>query len=563
MPVPSPNLTGVLFGTLLVTMALTPILSLLLLWRFRRAVRRSMYATGPGSLQSADQAGMSERHGSPDPGPGGLPFAPVVALAGSRVRASGGDGTGWPLARQRMRSLCYVYVAAGVAYGLVAAIVWLQAGQMEFGARRLAIVAALSAWPAVATVLAVLAANRRIGALAWGSYILLVLLLLAGSGPGLQAILSLIVLIVVLPAVLVLALSGRNLRVVGPFVAIPVLIAAAGLWIWAWLALPRLWASAIWALAGASVIVPVVMVLSTAVAYFWWSARQYARKRVSDQMLLASQWLFLVTFFGSLLLLSAGPMWALAFWLAYLAFRLVMAAGLRLRKRSVAEVPVRLLLLRGFGVQRRSERLLRRLGASWRHLGPVQMITGPDLTTATLEPRELLDSLRGRLDRQFVAGPDDLLRRLAQLDLDPDPDGRYRVDQLFCHDDTWRLSLQELAHRSDCTLLDLRGFTVARQGLTYEITQLVESVPLRQVLALTDDTTDHAYLRAVLDTAWRGMASASPNRADGGALQVLQVPHRGDVDVEAVVAILSAAASRSDPPIETVRRSVPQRWRIH
>jgi hypothetical protein len=386
---------------------------------------------------------------------------------------------------------------------------------------------------------------------------------LAGSGPGLQAILSLIVLIVVLPAVLVLALSGRNLRVVGPFVAIPVLIAAAGLWIWAWLALPRLWASAIWALAGASVIVPVVMVLSTAVAYFWWSARQYARKRVSDQMLLASQWLFLVTFFGSLLLLSAGPMWALAFWLAYLAFRLVMAAGLRLRKRSVAEVPVRLLLLRGFGVQRRSERLLRRLGASWRHLGPVQMITGPDLTTATLEPRELLDSLRGRLDRQFVAGPDDLLRRLAQLDLDPDPDGRYRVDQLFCHDDTWRLSLQELAHRSDCTLLDLRGFTVARQGLTYEITQLVESVPLRQVLALTDDTTDHAYLRAVLDTAWRGMASASPNRADGGALQVLQVPHRGDVDVEAVVAILSAAASRSDPPIETVRRSVPQRWRIH
>ena len=191
------------------------------------------------------------------------------------------------------------------------------------------------------------------------------------------------------------------------------------------------------------------------------------------------------------------------------------------------------------------------------------MINGPDLATAALEPHEFLESLRGRLSRQFVDGPDDLRLRLAQLDLDPDPDGRYRVDHLFCHDDTWRLSLQELVHRSDCTLLDLRGFTLARQGLKYEITQLVESVPLRQVLALTDDTTDHAYLRAVLDTAWRGMGSASPNRTDGGALQVLQVAHRGDVDVEAVVAILSAAASRSDPPIETVRRSVPQRWRIH
>jgi hypothetical protein len=98
---------------------------------------------------------------------------------------------------------------------------------------------------------------------------------------------------------------------------------------------------------------------------------------------------------------------------------------------------------------------------------------------------------------------------------------------LFCHDDTWRLSLRELVHRSDCTLLDLRGFNFARQGLTYEITQLVELVPLRQVLlALTDDTTNHAYLRAILDTAWRGMGSASPNRTDGGALQVLQVAHR-------------------------------------
>jgi hypothetical protein len=118
-------------------------------------------------------------------------------------------------------------------------------------------------------------------------------------------------------------------------------------------------------------------------------------------------------------------------------------------------------------------------------------------------------------------------------------------------------------HRSDCTLLDVRGFTVARQGLTYEITQLVELMPLRQALALTDDTTDHAYLRTVLDTAWRGMDSESPNRTDGGALQVLQVAHRGDVDVEAVVALLSAAASRSDSPVENVRRSGPQRWRIH
>jgi hypothetical protein len=106
--------------------------------------------------------------------------------------------------------------------------------------------------------------------------------------------------------------------------------------------------------------------------------------------------------------------------------------------------------------------------------------------------------------------------------------------------------VQELVHRSGCILLDLRGFTRARQGVTYEITQLVELVPLRQVLVLTDDTTDHGFLRAVLDTAWRGIGPASPNRADGGALRVLEVAPRGGVDTEAVVSLLAATASRSD-----------------
>jgi hypothetical protein len=533
---------------MLVTIVLTPILSLLMLGHYRRAVRRSIYATGPGGPQSATQAGMSERHGSPELAPGGLPFAPVVTLAKSQVRASGGNGTRWPLVRQRMRSLCYAYVAAGLAYGLVASIVWLHAAGIEFGPRRFAVVAVLFAWPAVATALAVLAATRRIEALVWTGYVLLILLLSAGTGAAFDNILLLIVLIVVPPGLLLLAISGLNLRNLSPFLAAPMLIVVTGLMIWPWLALPVVKAGTSGALATAVVIAPFLMVPPTAVAYLWWTARQYARKRVSDQMLLAWQWLFLVTVFGSLwLLLVPDLMWALAFWFPYLAFRLVMASGLRLRKRSIGDRPLRLLLLRGFGAQRRSARLLHRLGATWRHLGPVQMITGPDLTTATLEPREFLDNLRGRLDRQFVASPDDLRRRLDQLDLDPDPDGRYRVDQVFCHEDTWRLSLQELVHRSDCTLLDLRGFTVARQGLTYEITQLVELVPLRQVLALTDDTTDHAYLGAILDSAWLGMGSASPNRTDGGALQVMQVPHRGDVDVEAVVALLSAAASRSDP----------------
>jgi hypothetical protein len=549
MSTPSPDVVGVLLAAMIATIVLTPILSLLVLWRYRRAVRRSMHATAPGGGPPAIQAPWSDGYRYPDPRPRG-PSAPIVALSAESPADTG--AAWWPLARRRMRSLCYVYVAAGATYGLVAAIVWLEASGIGLLPRRLSVVAAVYAWPVVPTALAVLAAGRRTMALVWTGYVLLVLLLSLGAGAGPDQILVLILIIVGPAAVLLLALSGRNLRAVGPFLAAPVVLAAAGLVLWPWFALPLVEAGATVALAEAVVIVAVLLLALTGLAYLWWSARQYARKRASDQMVLVSQWWFVVTAVESTFLLPQGVVGALAFWLAYLAFRMVIAIGLRLRRRPVRGAPPpRLLLLRVFGAHRRSEGVLRRVGASWRHLGPVQMIAGTDLAAAALEPHEFLDSLRGRLNRQFVGDADDLLRRLAQLDLEPDPDGRYRVNELFCHDDTWRSALQALVQGSDCILLDLRGFTVARQGVTYEITQLVELVPLRRVLVLVDDTTDHNFLRTVLDTAWRGIGPASPNWGEGGALRVLQGKPRAGVNAEAVVALLSGAAYGQAPPAES------------
>lgn len=547
MPAPTlPDPVGVLFGAMLATMVVTPMLSLLVLWRYRRAVDRSMRATARGGGQPAIQPQRSEALGHAGPAPAGSSVPVVVATARDPAAASAGDGAGWRQARRRMRSIFYVYVAAGVAYGLVATIVWLKAGGLELLPRRLSTLVVLNAWPVVPTVLAVLAADRRIRALVWVGYVLLVLLLSAGTGVGLGEVLALVALIVLPPGILLLALSGRNLRAVGPFLAVPVLIAAAGWFVWPWLAWPIVEAGATVTQARLAVAVAVAVVALGGVAYLWWSARQYARKRASDQVLLVSQWWFLATALLSLDLVHSGVGWALAAWLAYVAFRVVLAVGLRLR-RPAGGVPLRMLLLRVFGAQRRSELLLRRLGASWRHLGAVQMIAGTDLAAATLEPGEFLNWLRGRLDRQFVADADDLRRRVAELDFDPDPDGRYRVNELFCHDDTWRLALDELVHRSDCILLDLRGFTRARQGVTYEITQLVELVPLRWVLVLTDDTSDHDLLRTILDAAWRGLGPASPNRAGGGgALRVLQVAPKGGVDTEAVVSLLATAARSGD-----------------
>src|SRR4029453_17013432 len=99
----------------------------------------------------------------------------------------------------------------------------------------------------------------------------------------------------------------------------------------------------------------------------------------------------------------------------YLAFSTVRTVGLRLIPSNTPQ-PLRLLLLRGFGAQRRSEALLRTLGAHWRHLGPIHMIAGPDLVATALEPHEFLDLLRGRLSRRFVRDSTDLPRHIAELD---------------------------------------------------------------------------------------------------------------------------------------------------
>jgi hypothetical protein len=169
------------------------------------------------------------------------------------------------------------------------------------------------------------------------------------------------------------------------------------------------------------------------------------------------------------------------------------------------------------------------------------MIAGTDLVAAALEPHEFLDLLRGRQARRFIGSPGEMRGRVAELDDQPDPDGRYRVGELFCHDDMWRTALQELLRHSDCILLDVRGFTRRHEGVTYEITQLAQLVPLSRVLVLVDDDTDQYFLRATLDRARTGIDPATPDA--GGSLRLLR-SHGGRIDTATVLQQLAAPGGR-------------------
>ena len=105
------------------------------------------------------------------------------------------------------------------------------------------------------------------------------------------------------------------------------------------------------------------------------------------------------------------------------------------------------------------------------------------------------------MSRQFITTPEDLRNRLAALDLRPDADGRFRVNEFCCHDDTWRPTLSALIGAADVILVDLRGLARVRKGVVYEIKQLAALGLLGRAVALVDHTTDVPFLQETLDLA--------------------------------------------------------------
>ena len=154
-------------------------------------------------------------------------------------------------------------------------------------------------------------------------------------------------------------------------------------------------------------------------------AGAFANKRFSDIQLVVDCWWAVVAAEVTATSLStrygfAGIAGGVA---AFLAYRLAVAAVLR-GDRPPRRAP-RLLLLRVFGYQARTESLFDRVAQTWRLQGPVQLIAGVDLAMRTADPGDVLALLGDRLAEAYVRAPQEVDKRLARLDLRPDPDGRF------------------------------------------------------------------------------------------------------------------------------------------
>ena len=95
--------------------------------------------------------------------------------------------------------------------------------------------------------------------------------------------------------------------------------------------------------------------------------------------------------------------------------------------------------------------------------------------------------------------------RLAGFDLERDADGRFRVNECYCHDTTWQDALHALVLRSDVVLMDLRSFQAHNAGCRYELGTLAQTPRALRVIVLTDGQTDRA-------AALASVAHAAPER---------------------------------------------------
>ena len=244
-------------------------------------------------------------------------------------------------------------------------------------------------------------------------------------------------------------------------------------------------------------------VLAPAAGWTAWKLLQalsdgYTRKWFSDAQLVANAWwLIVVAVTASSESVTGAAWWVLVLvgLVTFLPFSLISRTLLRRPAPAAgAERPPTLLLLRLFGHTSRSERFFDRVISRWRLHGPVTVIGAPDLVARTLDPADVMQMVTARLGDSFITSQQQLDARIAAVDLQPDPDGRYRVNEFWCRDNSWQATVTALMSRCDAVVMDVRGLTEGRQGVIFELEQLGNRLPTTRVVLVFDHATDKALI---------------------------------------------------------------------
>ncbi len=549
-----PGTSGLVISFVVMAGVLTLLLGLTLLTLYGFRVARWMRAAA-AMASTAAATGIASRAAQ----------RPLELRALSAATGPATHATAIAVAARAMRHAAWVYGAAGAVFALVATGLSFWLGELDFYLTRFGVLFMSWWWPIVVVLGLLWTGDRRRQWAVYAVYttlLLLICLRIAFSdtppmhlfgvtiAPFFQGLVYWFVQAA--PSIFLLFFLNRSVRSVGPVLLVAILIASLG---------GMLSLVALSTVAGRELlfhfplsvllrlpaylteigVVLLGMLVLTPLA--WWAIgalrSAHRAKRANDQTLVFDAiWLIQAVYLSMSLIQEIG-LWGWIGLAAFVPYKLVAVLGLKpLAKEAAQRPPTRLLLLRVFGFRRRTERFFDVLAARWRHVGPIQMIAAPDLASRTIDPDELMDFLAGRLRRHFVIEPGDLQRRVAEFDNGCDADGRFRINEMFCGNDTWRAAVRALMAQSELVLMDLRSFAVQNQGCIFEIAALLDVVPAGRIILLTDASTDLGLLRDTLANCAQRLSVDSPNIAATEAMTLLEV---GKDNVTAVRRLLAWA----------------------
>ena len=519
-------LTGQLPFILVSAAVLAFVASFLILRLYRRSVIKSMRRRGRSDLLDAKGYLPSEPEHSPNEAPLSFHF-----VARRQIPARAEADKLYHRSRRRRWLTAVIYALAGACFAAVMTAAFLSAGKMEFLPYRFIYLTWINFWPALIAIDLTIGASRRsrmVGLLGYFLFGAAVGAVLLSRNVGLPAgqLIYLWLELNAIPTVLLAIFLNRRIRAVGPLVLVFMIVCVTGATFATTLvgnhpnllkAVGELSFSI--GLSATGTMIGLHLIGFAALAIVGWLMlellrRLYESKRISEQSITVDAMWLLFGIVNSIGLVFEGYRWFAGGFVAFTIYKIVTAAsfGLGGMSRRAKENGHRLLLLRVFALGKRSEELYDTLGKSWRTVGSIQMIAGPDLATTTIEPHEFLDFVSGKLDRRFIDTGGTLDLRIDQMDLAPDREGQFRVTEFFCHDDTWKMTLARLADDSDTVLMDLRGFSQANAGCIFEIHEIFNAVPLARAVFAIDKSTDQPFMRETMEQAWRQVKDRSPNR---------------------------------------------------
>jgi len=242
----------------------------------------------------------------------------------------------------------------------------------------------------------------------------------------------------------------------------------------------------------------------------------YNSKNINGQILLIDcLWLTQVIFMTSM---PYNDHRAITYaFLILLVYKIVQLVMMKLLGQNAhAGSHQQLLVLRVFSLGKESEKLFGYVASNWLSKGYIKLIAGFDLTNSLVDIDDLLTYLSGGIRKRFCLSETLIIENVNKIDKLPDIDGRYRVNEMYCNNSTWKTVLDKLLPGTNRILMDLRGFSAANKGCIHEIQQIIYSVPMEKVLFVSDSKgLQHgADMYTIMKIAWETIPASSPNYAN-------------------------------------------------